>query len=226
MQTNEAGVALIKRFEGLRLAAYPDPAHGWAVPTIGYGHTSAAGAPQVKRGMRITEAEAEAVLRADLGQYERAVTEAVTVSLTGNQFSALASFTFNLGAGNLRSSTLLAKLNRGDHAGAAAEFTRWNRAGGVVLPGLTRRREAERDLFLTPDDTQQTVPNVDISSEGPVSPLTFGSINSRNRQVQTILAGMGLYTRTIDEKWGQGQQDALDALTAHTADITTLIKGA
>ena len=217
MQTNEAGVALIKRFEGLRLAAYPDPAHGWAVPTIGYGHTSAAGAPQVKRGMRITEAEAEAVLRADLGQYERAVTEAVTVPLTGNQFSALASFTFNLGAGNLRSSTLLSKLNRGDHAGAAAEFTRWNRARGAVLPGLTRRREAERDLFLTPDSQGDYT---------PAAPLTFGSLDPRNRQIQAILAGMGLYTRRLDDDWGQGQQDALDALAARTADITTLINGA
>lgn len=147
MQTNEAGVALIKEFEGLRLDAYPDPAHGWAVPTIGYGHTDAAGAPKVVRGMRITADEADAILRRDLGQYERAVAEAVKVNLSANQFSALVSFTFNLGPGNLRSSTLLKKLNAGDYAGAAAQFDRWNRAGGKVLAGLTRRRAAERALF-------------------------------------------------------------------------------
>ncbi|WP_164876059.1 lysozyme [Falsirhodobacter deserti] len=107
MQTNEAGVALIKNSEGLGLEAYPDPAHGWSVPTIGYGHTSAAGAPKVTRCMVITAEEADAILRRDLGQYERAVEEALTVPLTANQFSALIGFTFNLGAGNLRSSTLL-----------------------------------------------------------------------------------------------------------------------
>lgn len=149
MKTNDAGVALIKDFEGLRLAAYPDPAHGWAVPTIGYGHTSAAGAPEVTRGMKITAAGADEILRSDLGQYEAAVSKAVKVPLTENQFAALVSFTFNLGAGALRKSTLLKKLNAGDYAGAAAEFAKWNKAGGEVLPGLTRRRAAERDLFLT-----------------------------------------------------------------------------
>jgi len=217
MQTNDAGVALIKKFEGLRLDAYADPAHGWAVPTIGYGHTAAAGAPTVTRGMKITEAEAEAILRRDLGQYERAVTEAVTVPLTGNQFGALVGFTFNLGAGDLRGSTLLRKLNAGDYSGAADEFARWNKAGGKVLAGLTRRRAAERELFLTPDAQGDYT---------PAAPLTFGSTDPRNRQVQTILAGLGLYTRRIDYQWGQGQQDALDALASRTDDITNLIKGA
>lgn len=150
MKTNNAGIALIKEFEGLRLKAYPDPAHGWSVPTIGYGHTSAAGAPVVTEGMRITEAEADAILRRDLGQYEDAVRRAVNVPLNENQFSALVSFTFNLGPGNLRKSTLLRKLNAGDYDGAAVEFARWNKAGGKVMAGLTRRRAAERDLFLRP----------------------------------------------------------------------------
>lgn len=148
MKTNDAGIALIKEFEGLRLEAYPDPAHGWNVPTIGYGHTSAAGEPKVTRGMKITAAEADAILRRDLGQYERSVSEAVKVPLNENQFSALVSFTFNLGAGNLRKSTLLKKLNAGDYAGAADQFRHWNKAGGKTLAGLTRRRAAERDLFL------------------------------------------------------------------------------
>lgn len=149
MKTNDAGVALIKEFEGLRLSAYPDPAHGWAVPTIGYGHTSSAGSPEVTRGMKITVAESDEILRRDLGQYEDAVSKAVKVPLTENQFAALVSFTFNLGAGALRKSTLLKKLNGGDYAGAAAEFAKWNNAGGKTLPGLSRRRAAERDLFLT-----------------------------------------------------------------------------
>lgn len=148
MKTNDDGLALIKEFEGLRLEAYPDPAHGWDVPTIGYGHTDAAGEPKVKRGMKITAAEADAILRRDLRQYEDAVSQAVKVPLNENQFAALVSFTFNLGPGNLRKSTLLQKLNARDYAGAAKEFPKWNKAGGKVLAGLTRRRKAEQALFL------------------------------------------------------------------------------
>lgn len=150
MQTSEKGIALIKAHEGLRLEAYPDPAHGWAVPTIGYGHTSAAGSPPVTKGMKITEAGATEILRNDLRKFERYVLDAVTVPLNQNQFDALVSFTFNLGPGNLRKSTLLRKLNARDYAGAADQFLVWNKAGGKVLNGLTKRRTAERALFLTP----------------------------------------------------------------------------
>lgn len=156
MRTNNAALALIKEFEGLRLNAYPDPAHGWSVPTIGFGHTSAAGAPTVRRGMTITATEAEDILRRDLGQYEAAVRSLVKVPLTENQFGALVSFTFNLGAGNLKSSTLLRKLNAGDYTGASAEFGKWVKAGGKTLPGLVRRREAERQLFMSDAATPAT----------------------------------------------------------------------
>ena len=90
-------------------------------------------------------------LKRDLAQYERAVTDAVRVKLTENQFGALVSFTYNLGPGNLRSSTLLRKLNAGDYAGAAGEFGKWVKAGGRTLNGLVRRRAAERALFEKPD---------------------------------------------------------------------------
>lgn len=146
MKTNDKGIKLIKEFEGLRLQAYQDSVGVW---TIGYGHTASAGSPRPVSGMRITESEAEEILRRDLNQYEDAVTSSVKVPLSSNQFSALVSFTFNLGAGNLRSSTLLRKLNAGDYLGAAHEFSRWNKAGGKVLAGLTRRREAEQILFIT-----------------------------------------------------------------------------
>lgn len=146
-KTSEAGIALIKRHEGLRLDAYADPAHGWRVPTIGYGHTSAAGPPQVTRGMKITEVQADTILRQDLKIFERAVERLVKVPLTDGQFAALVSFAFNLGPQNLEKSTLLRRLNAGDYRGAAEEFERWNRAGGRVLPGLTHRRASERRLF-------------------------------------------------------------------------------
>lgn len=139
-QTNASGVILIKAFEGLRLKAYQDAVGVW---TIGYGTTRG-----VKPGQEITEAQAEAFLKADLNRFERAVSQAVRIPINDNQFSALVSFTYNVGSGALRSSTLLRKLNRRDVYGAAREFPRWNRAGGRILAGLTRRRRAEQALFL------------------------------------------------------------------------------
>ncbi|KMN50721.1 muraminidase [Chromobacterium violaceum] len=143
MKTNAAGISLIKQFEGVRLAAYQDMVGVW---TIGYGHTG----PDVKAGMTITQRQADQLLAADLEKFETGVRKAVIVPLNANQFSALVSFSYNLGLGNLRSSTLLRLLNKGDYDGAAAQFPRWNRAGGQAVPGLTRRRKAEQALFLTP----------------------------------------------------------------------------
>lgn len=142
MRVSDAGIALIKSFEGLELEAYPDPATGGEPWTIGYGHTG-----EVTPGMVITEAEADELLLQDVAQFEMCVNGALQVPVTQGQFDALVSFAFNLGCRNLRNSTLLAKLNAGDNVGAAAEFVRWNRAAGKVMAGLTRRREAERDLF-------------------------------------------------------------------------------
>ncbi|NET39834.1 MAG: lysozyme [Cyanothece sp. SIO1E1] len=139
---NRAGLELLKRFEGLRLDAYVCPA---GVLTIGYGSTGG----HVKAGDRITEAEAEALLIKDLERFEKAVNELVKVPLTSNQFSALVSFTFNVGNGAFGNSTLLKVLNQGDSQAAANELLRWNKGGGKVLPGLTKRREAEKALFLT-----------------------------------------------------------------------------
>ena len=142
-QTNSSGVNLIKSFEGLRLKAYQDAVGVW---TLGYGTTRG-----VKPGQEITEAQAEALIKTDLTRFERDVSQAVRISINDNQFAALVSFTYNVGSGAMRSSTLLRKLNRRDINGAANEFPRWNRAGGRILAGLTRRRNAERALFLGQD---------------------------------------------------------------------------
>ena len=139
MQISKAGLDLIKQFEGLHLKAYRCPA---GVPTIGYGHTAG-----VAMGQTITQQQADDYLRRDVRQFERAVSRLVSVPLTQGQFDALVSFAFNLGEGALAQSTLLRLLNAGDYAGAAAQFDRWNKAGGRVLPGLVRRRAAERALF-------------------------------------------------------------------------------
>lgn len=142
MKTGNKGVALIKQFEGLVLKVYKDAV---GLPTIGYGHLIKAG----EKFTTLTEAEAESLLKSDLKQFEDCVAKVVTVPLNQNQFDALVSFAFNLGCANLKSSTLLKKLNAGDFAGAANEFLRWDKAGGKVLVGLTRRRTAEKTLFLS-----------------------------------------------------------------------------
>jgi len=163
---NQATIELIKQYEGLgdgkpqtsAIDPYLDPVGIW---TIGWGHAivyqgrmlrgtaDQATVNQLYPG-GITEAQAEALLSGDLMNTGRDVSAAVTVPLNDNEFGALTSFTFNLGIGNLKSSTLLKKLNAGDRAGAADEFGKWVNAGGKPLPGLVKRRAAERALFLTP----------------------------------------------------------------------------
>ncbi|AVL19425.1 muraminidase [Enterobacter cloacae] len=145
MQTSDKGIALIKQFEGCKLTAYQDSVGVW---TIGYGWTQPVDGKPIRAGMTIKQETAERLLKTGLVSYEIDVSRLVKVGLTQGQFDALVSFTYNLGARSLSTSTLLRKLNAGDYAGAADEFLRWNKAGGKVLNGLTRRREAERDLFL------------------------------------------------------------------------------
>lgn len=142
-KTNQAGIDLVKSFEGCKLKAYKCPADIW---TIGYGHTGS----DVYSGLVISQEQAEELLRRDLERFENGVTSLVVVGLTDNEFAALVSFSYNVGLGNLAKSTLLKLLNTANKALASAEFPKWNKAGGVVLPGLVKRREAERLLFLKP----------------------------------------------------------------------------
>ena len=145
MQTSDKGIALIKEFEGCKLTAYQDSVGVW---TIGYGWTQPLDGKPIRAGMTIKQETAERLLKTGLVSYESDVSRLVKVGLTQGQFDALVSFTYNLGARSLSTSTLLRKINAGDYAGAADQFLRWNKAGGKVLKGLTRRREAERALFL------------------------------------------------------------------------------
>lgn len=139
MQISHKGLDLIKEFEGLRLDAYQCSAGVW---TIGFGTTRG-----VKRGERITKERAEELLRDDVAQFERAISQAVKVDLAQHEFDALVAFIYNVGSDAFAKSTLLRLLNAGDRAGAAGQFQRWNKAGGQVLAGLTRRRAAERAMF-------------------------------------------------------------------------------
>lgn len=145
MQMNAEGLALIRRFEGFRGTAYKCPAGVW---TIGYGHTASAGPPAVAGGMTVSEADAERILAADVGTFADAVARMVTRDLTDNQFSALVSFAYNVGTGNLRSSSVLAAINAGDFAAVPRRLQLWVKAGGRTLPGLVSRRAAEAALFV------------------------------------------------------------------------------
>lgn len=146
---NKAGLDLIKSFESCKLSAYRCSA---GVLTIGWGHTAG-----VTEGMTITQSRADQLLSQDISIYEKDVSRLVKVPLTDNQFAALVSFAFNCGsdidtdatAEGLGDSTLLKLLNAGNIGGAADQFLLWNKSNGKVLSGLTRRREAEKKLFLS-----------------------------------------------------------------------------
>src|ERR1700677_1238307 len=134
------GLALTKSFEGCALTAYDDLR---GIPTIGYGHTG----PEVHLGLTWTQEQADAALLADTQLAQDCVNEKVMATINQNQFDALVDFTYNAGRGAFSGSTLLVRLNHGDFAGAAAQFLNWVWSGGVIIPGLLRRRKAKQDLF-------------------------------------------------------------------------------
>ena len=139
LNTSMEGVSLIKKFEGCELEAYQCSANVW---TIGYGHTK-----DVEKGDTITKEEAEQMLVDELHEYENYINKYVNVALSQNQFDALVSWVYNLGPANLTASTMLKVLNNGKYEEVPAQMKRWNKAGGKVLDGLVRRREAEALLY-------------------------------------------------------------------------------
>ncbi len=139
MNIGAKGIALIKRFEGLKLKAYLCPAKVW---TIGYGSTGA----HVKPGMEITEAEAEKLLRDDLARFEKAVSDAAP-NATQDQFDGMVSLAFNIGIAGFQKSSVLRLHKLGKHQSAADSFALWNKGGGKVLAGLVRRRADEAHLY-------------------------------------------------------------------------------
>ena len=191
-QLNDAGLTLIQQSEGLCLDAYPDPAGVW---TIGYGHTS-----QVQPGQHISAEQAELFLRQDLASAEETLQDHITSTLNDNQYSALVSFVYNIGAAAFLSSTMLGLLNRGDFQAAADQFPRWTHAGDQELPGLITRRQAERDLFLTPS---RAAPPANLRLFAPPEQYTvFWTLQTdRERQLTAWVAGqLGLrYSEHLDQ---------------------------
>jgi len=148
MIVNDRTKDLIKRFEGKRLKAYRCAA---GVLTIGYGHTSMAGAPKVTPGMTITEKEASAIFDRDIERFAAKVEDLIKVELTDNQFGACVSLAYNIGVGGFAKSSVLRFINKKQFDNAADAFALWNKAGGKVLPGLTVRRAEEAALFREDD---------------------------------------------------------------------------
>ena len=194
-QINQDGLDIIKRWEGLYLQAYHGAADRPGLLTVGYGHTDAAGPPSVTLGMKISQNEAEQILRSDLGKCEAAVSRLVKAPLTDNQFAALVSFTFNCGEGALKNSSLLRKLNDGDYNSIPSELMKWTRANGVQVKGLVNRRAAEAGLwakgayvssqFVEPEEKKETI----LTSLA--KPETIGTIVSTVTGASTAVGGLG-----------------------------------
>lgn len=142
MKASTKAFDTIKEFEGCELKAYPDPASGGKPYTIGYGHTKG-----VKLGDVISKFDADQFLKEDVEVVEDWLNKYCNKELTQGQFDALVSFAFNLGIEKLQRSTLWGKVQSGDFAGAALEFPKWKLGAGKVMPGLVRRRAAEKKLF-------------------------------------------------------------------------------
>lgn len=219
MKISEAGIDLIRRFEGLELESYQDIAGVW---TIGYGHTETAGPNQ-----KINEREAEELLRRDLAPRERAVEQLVSVGLNQNEFDALVSFVFNVGANAFKNSTARKRLNRNDRIGAGEALTWWNKAtiSGVLreVRGLTRRRAAEKALFLTPVNPPIVSKPENVSENSRLTPTeeaprreSLGE--SRTIQGATVAGGAGAAASSI----GRDSAEELDQLEENIEQGTGL----
>jgi len=158
MRYSKQGIDLTKQFESCRLVAFkPTPSDPW---TLGWGHTLG-----VEEGMTCSQGQADQWLLDDVADAENAVNRLVKIGLTQEEFDALVDFTFNVGVNAFQHSTLLAKLNENDVQGAADEFEKWDMAGGQVVAGLLRRRNAERALFtLGADFSGESQPQTEVQS--------------------------------------------------------------
>ena len=195
MQMSPGGMtALLKKFEGCKLKAYRCPA---GVCTIGYGHTSAAGAPAVTDGMVITQQQCDDILSRDLVKFETAVHNMVHQTLNQHQFDVLVDFAYNAGIGNLQSSTLLKKVNAAKFDEVPAELMKWTKGGGKVLPGLVRRRQAESAWWVSGEDTAASTvkeePTADEHEQrtdpDPVPVRTMA--DSKQGNAALVTAGLG-----------------------------------
>lgn len=220
MKINRATVDLVKEFEGFSAKAYKCPAGIW---TIGYGTTANAGvgiAP--KEGMTISRSDAEGYLHGALEKFAAQIEDAITAPINENEFGAFVSLAYNIGPSAFRKSSALRHFNAGDKAKAASAILLWNKAGGKVLKGLTRRREAERKLFLTPvngvaPDERSSVAQsttvqasaVQIASGAGAGIAALGALDGAAQIVALVFAGIVVLAafwimRERIRKWAEG----------------------
>jgi lysozyme len=216
------GLALIKRFEGFRAHAYRDPV---GILTIGYGHTSMAGPPEVRPGLTITEAEAGEILARDVERFADAVTCEVKIALTDDQFSALVSFAYNVGPENFRKSSVLRAVNARDFDAVPRRLALWVKAGGRTLPGLITRRAAEGELFAkvngATDAEETSIPEPPAPGKKPwasttnwaalIAALASVLAGLGNRELAWIiaLAGIAAAAWIVKERLSKAQEDGL-----------------
>ena len=185
MKINAAGLALIKKWESCRLTAYKDSG---GVLTIGWGHTSAAGAPKVTPNLKITQAEADDILKSDVATFEKAVNDALKVELTENQFAACVSLCYNIGPGNFAKSSVLRFINQGRFADAADAFALWNRDNGNILSGLVKRRADEASLFVKEEGKTEAPAGAVETPQGKPLALSTTNVAAGVAAVATVSA--------------------------------------
>lgn len=221
MNINKATVDLVKEFEGFRAKAYKCPAGVW---TIGYGTTASAGVGVTpKDGMTITKSDAEAYLQAALDKFADQIAPSITAPTNSNEFGAFVSLAYNIGPGAFKKSSALRLFNAGDKEGAAKAILMWNKAGGKVLKGLTRRREAERKLFLTPVDgefegrtsvaqsTTMQASAVQVASGAGAGIAAVGALDGTAQIVAMVFAGIVILAalwvmRERIRRWAEGDR--------------------
>ena len=181
MKINQAGLDLIKKYEGFRSLAYRDAVGIW---TIGYGHTSMAGPPKVTPKMSITQQRAERILARDVERFSRQIRPLIQVPLNDNQFSALVSFAYNVGIAGFRKSSVLRRVNDRRFEAVPARLSLWIKAGGKTLNGLVRRRSAEGELFLA-----ETSPKKPGSGQ-PVKPVSGKPVHKSTTNLAAILSAI------------------------------------
>jgi lysozyme len=231
MQMSQEGIdALLKKFEGCKLKAYRCPA---GICTIGYGHTSAAGAPEVRDGMTLTQQQCDEILRRDLVKFETAVRSMVKQPLAQHQFDVLVDFAYNAGVGSLKTSTLLKKVNGANFDDVPAELMKWTKGGGKVLPGLVKRCQA-RSLWWTssPVSSKPATPEQAFDYEqeqrtdpDPVPVRTMADSKQGNAALVTAgLGGLGVAKEVAAQ--AKDASDTADQLMGLLSNTNFLIMAA
>jgi lysozyme len=202
LNVTEEGLSMLRRLEGYRCKAYKDAGGVW---TIGYGHTSMAGAPQVKPGMRISRREADAILARDVAGFARGVARLLDVPLSDGQFSALVSFAYNIGLENFRRSSVLRAVNSGNFAAVPRRLSLWVKAGGRVLPGLVSRRAAEAAMFIAATPAASEPAAAEAFAPGPdeIEPLPGTPMRQSSTGFAAIVSGLAAVASSIAAGFGE-----------------------